>query len=86
MKVERNITTNVTLSKKEVDTLVRNHIKTTQGIDVTDITYVLDMHETLELVECVCRTKESVTSEPKTCCDCNEPFKHSRCDCGCHDK
>lgn len=21
----------------------------------------------------------------KDCCDCQEPFKHSRCDCGCHD-
>lgn len=63
MKIDKKVTTKITLTKKEVDAVIKAHIKQSLGVDAIDINYCFDVQETLDLTECVITTTEKVKEE-----------------------
>lgn len=56
MKVEKNTSTKVTLTNKEVTEIIKKHLKDAEGIDITHIDYYMDVNDTLDLSQAVCTT------------------------------
>lgn len=60
MKIDKHITTKVTLSKKEVTDLIKKHIKDTEGIEITYVSFLSDDNESFDGVDCGVSVVEKV--------------------------
>jgi hypothetical protein len=60
MKIDKQTTTKITLTKKDVIEIIKKHLKETEGIEVNEVEFYMDVHESLDLtkVECLELKKE----------------------------